>query len=106
MNQIHDCFGLGNGKLQGLASFYDYYSFLREELLSNMVNLYLKQGVTLYSKYKYTLLILSGWSTRTKLYPSISSRLPGVVESTYVSDKHIKSYLYSEMYAFSCVSFE
>ena len=52
------------------------------------------------------ILILSGWSAQTKLYPTISSRLLGVVESRYVSDKHIKWYLYSEIYAFSCISFE
>ena len=52
------------------------------------------------------LLILLGWSARTKLYPSISSRPSGVEESRYVSDKHMKSCLYIEIYAFACVSFD
>ena len=52
------------------------------------------------------LLILLGWSARTKMYPSISSRLSGVEESRYVSDKHMKSCLYIEIYAFICVSFD
>ena len=51
-------------------------------------------------------LVLSGWSLRTKLYPYISSKLSEVDESRKVSDKHIKSYLYVEIYAFNCVSFE
>ena len=52
------------------------------------------------------LLILLGWSAQTKMFPSISSRLSSVEESRYVSDKHIKSSLYIEIYAFICVSFE
>ena len=52
------------------------------------------------------LLILLGWSAQTKMYPSISSRLSGVEESGYVSDKHMKSCLYIEIYAFICVSFD
>ena len=36
MSQIHACFGLGSGKLH-TSSFYCYHSFLRQELLSNMV---------------------------------------------------------------------
>ena len=49
-----------------------------------------------------TFLIFLGY----KLYPSISGRLSGVEESMYVSDKHTKSCLYIEIYAFNCVSFE
>ena len=52
------------------------------------------------------LLILLGWSAQTKMYPSISSRLSGVEESSYVSDKRMKSCLYIEIHAFNCVSFE
>ena len=52
------------------------------------------------------LLVMSGRSARTKLYPCISTKLSGVEESRKVSDKHIKSYLYVEIYAFNCVSFE
>ena len=37
MSQIYACVGLGNGKLHTLSSFYCYHSFLRQELLSNMV---------------------------------------------------------------------
>ena len=51
-------------------------------------------------------LLLSGWSARTKLYPCISTKLSRLEESKKVSDKHIKSYLYVEMYTFNCVSFE
>ena len=47
-----------------------------------------------------------GWSERIKSYPSISRRLSGIEESRYVSDKHMKSCLYIEIYAFNCVSFE
>ena len=36
----------------------------------------------------------------------MSTKLSGVEESRKVSDKHIKSYLYVETYAFNCVSFE
>ena len=55
--------------------------------------------------------MLLGSSAQAKLYPSISSRLSGIVvsgivESRYVSDSHIQSCLYIEMYAFNCVSFE
>ena len=50
------------------------------------------------------LLILLGWTSRTRLYPPILSRLSGVVESMYVSDKHMKSGLYIEIYTFNCVS--
>ena len=52
------------------------------------------------------LLMSLGWSKRIKLYPSISRRLPGIQESRYVSDKHIKSCLYTEIGAFNCVNFE
>ena len=52
------------------------------------------------------LLILLGWSAQTKINPSISSRLSGVEESRYVSDKHMESCLYIEIYAFICVSFD
>ena len=52
------------------------------------------------------LLVLLGWSTRTRFYPSISSRLSDFVESRYVSDNHMKSRLYIEIYAFNCVRFE
>ena len=51
------------------------------------------------------LLVMSGRSARTKLYPCISTKLSGVEESRKVSDKHIKSYLYVEIYAFNCVSY-
>ena len=50
-------------------------------------------------------LALSGWSVWTKLYPCISSKLSGVEESRKVFDKHTKSCLYVEIYAFNCVSF-
>ena len=53
-----------------------------------------------------SLLVLLGWSTRTKLYPSILSRLQGIVESIYVSERNIKSYLYIEICDFDYVSFE
>ena len=49
-------------------------------------------------------LMLLGWSARTKLYPSISSRPSGVEESRYVSDKYMESCLYIQIYAFNCVS--
>ena len=52
------------------------------------------------------LLTLFGWSAQTKMYPSISNRPSGVEESRYVSDKHMKSCLYTELYAFNCISFE
>ena len=40
-----------------------------------------------------SLLILSGWSERTNLYPSISIMLMGVEEPSQVSDKHMRSCL-------------
>ena len=43
------------------------------------------------------LLMSLGWSERIKLYPSISRRLSGIEESSYVSDKHMKSCLYFEI---------
>ena len=46
------------------------------------------------------LLILLVWSVRTKLYPSISSKLLRVVKSRYVSDKHMKLCFSVELYAF------
>ena len=49
------------------------------------------------------LLILFGWSTRTKVYPSISSRSLGVEEYRYVSNEHMKSCLYTDIYPFNCV---
>ena len=52
------------------------------------------------------LLILLGWSARTELYPSISSRPSSFEDSRYVSDEHIKSCLYTEIHAFNCVTFE
>ena len=52
------------------------------------------------------LLILLGWSTQTRLHPSISGRLSGVVKSRYVSDKHMKLCLYIEICTFNYVSFE
>ena len=51
-------------------------------------------------------LVLSGWSVWAKLYHYISTKLSGVEESRKVSDKHIKSHLYVEIYAFNRVSFE
>ena len=48
------------------------------------------------------LLILLQSSTQTRLHPSIVCTLSGVVESTYVSNKHIKSCLYIEISAFNC----
>ena len=45
-------------------------------------------------------LILSEWSARTALYPFVSGKL-----SRYISDKHIKSCLWTEIYVFKCVSF-
>ena len=39
------------------------------------------------------LLILLEWSAQTKLYTSISNKESGIVESSYVSDGHIKSAL-------------
>ena len=52
------------------------------------------------------LLILLGWSIRSKVYPSIWSRSSGVEQSMYISDKHMKSCLYIEIYAFNCVNFD
>ena len=52
------------------------------------------------------LLILSGWSACIRLYPSISIKISGVEESKYISDKQIKSYSWTEFYAFNWVSFE
>ena len=47
------------------------------------------------------LLVLSGWSVWTKLYPCISTKSSAVEESRKVFDKHIKSYLYVEICAFN-----
>ena len=49
------------------------------------------------------LLILLGWSTLTKLYLSILNRPSGIVESRSISDRHLKSCLYNEIYDFNCV---
>ena len=46
------------------------------------------------------------WSTWTKLYPYLLSRPAGIVESIYVSDRHIKSCLNMEICEFDYVSFE
>ena len=51
-------------------------------------------------------LILFGCSAQTKSYPSILSRPSGVEEYRYVVDKHMKSCLYIEIYAFIYVSLE
>ena len=45
-------------------------------------------------------------SARTKLYPSVSNRPSGIEESRHVSDKHMKSCLYIEIYIFNCVRFK
>ena len=52
------------------------------------------------------LLSVSGWSVGSKLYPCVSTKLSGVEESWKISDNHIQSYLYVEICAFNCASFE
>ena len=47
------------------------------------------------------LLVLSGWSVWTKLYSCTSIKSSAVEESRKVFDKHIKSYVYVEIYAFN-----